>query len=705
MIKLLGVLTPGGVPIACKSFDKEVEEVILSALIGAVMALSRTLGTGDARKVDFNSDKLVITKSKKGLIVIALASKGEDYVEALLKLLAEELDNAFTGIIPEFSTPEHANIASRIFDKFVSNTIEFSFRDLISEIWYPILSILMSDAKFRKLISNVQELERREEEKYIQEWKKFSSKIQGTKKDAIIHALAGNFSHACAIALKEKDLTAKLFGVRMGIFAHLTAFVPSPELDELEKEIQALPRDNIFVKLIESDLKLLKRQISLMEYIEVFKETIKKFEFKDDDEHIMLAFLLIKGAQYFPQIAKKLERFFSNKSEVIYTFIHSSLKARELIEKIYGITKFDEIRPQLLLCEKRLKIALGELDKIIPSPFKRLFRKAPYESEVNKTLFKVLSTLETCVAVLVTLLQTPVLTLKEKKEVANKVLSIYYNYFRKLLSRKLPIFIGSVFNIFQHVSAALSDLYHLSEKRERKRLLNMIIEFLKDVLNFTYIDRSKIYSSKFLDAILAGVNSLLAEQKKSPEVILILTYILMQSINVEDMEAKKTLFPYWFVATTLNILNTLIPLIPMLSMDIKLKTEILKKCFYYVNEILKWLMAHAEITKYDILPLIDVVSLMENIPESELREMVEYILSWIKIVIPNINKYDYDFVLIAEPLINFLIKVGKKLNDNKYLIMAREYLQFSEKIWRKYELDEKAKDIISDFSKKLNFIQ
>ena len=72
MIKLLGVIAEGGVPIVIKTFVELKREELLPSLIEALKALSMVIGTGEIRRLDFRQDKLLVVESRKKYTVVAL---------------------------------------------------------------------------------------------------------------------------------------------------------------------------------------------------------------------------------------------------------------------------------------------------------------------------------------------------------------------------------------------------------------------------------------------------------------------------------------------------------------------------------------------------------------------------------------------------------------------------------------------------------
>ena len=94
MIRLIGVLTHGGVPVKIKSSMDAEGELILGPLIEAAKALSNVMGSGEVRKLGFRDNTLIVTETGKGYTIVALVNKAEDYMDSLLRVIADAIDES-----------------------------------------------------------------------------------------------------------------------------------------------------------------------------------------------------------------------------------------------------------------------------------------------------------------------------------------------------------------------------------------------------------------------------------------------------------------------------------------------------------------------------------------------------------------------------------------------------------------------------------
>ena len=110
MIRLIGVLTQGGVPIKVKSSMDTEGELILGPLIEAAKALSNVMGSGEVRKLGFQDNTLIVTESHKGYTIVALVSKAEDYMDSLLRVISDAIDESDIASADGVVNDEHMRI-------------------------------------------------------------------------------------------------------------------------------------------------------------------------------------------------------------------------------------------------------------------------------------------------------------------------------------------------------------------------------------------------------------------------------------------------------------------------------------------------------------------------------------------------------------------------------------------------------------------
>ena len=135
MIKLIGVIARGGIPVRVRALVDLKSEEFLAGMLEAVKALSSMIGGGEVRMLDFGKNKLLMTESRKGYTVIALVDKAEAYVERLVKIIADDIDNSgieeSTGIVHDGLVRQ----IDEIIDTYIQSELRESLREIVDEDW------------------------------------------------------------------------------------------------------------------------------------------------------------------------------------------------------------------------------------------------------------------------------------------------------------------------------------------------------------------------------------------------------------------------------------------------------------------------------------------------------------------------------------------------------------------------------------------
>ena len=179
MIKILGVVTDSGIPVSVLKLTHIESDAIVASLIAAARALSKVLGEGLIRRVDFGGDKLLLTDTKKGYIVFALVTRAEDFIERLLRLLAKEIDSN-ENVEPAGGFIDNAlgKKVESVIRKYVEPGIPISITDIMFNMWSPLLDAISSDIRLRLGIRNVEEKLKKSIEAEAKSWRNFTKKSQ-----------------------------------------------------------------------------------------------------------------------------------------------------------------------------------------------------------------------------------------------------------------------------------------------------------------------------------------------------------------------------------------------------------------------------------------------------------------------------------------------------------------------------------------------
>ncbi len=700
MIKLLGVIAEGGVPIIIKSLEDIKGKTFIAGLIEAVKALSSIVGAGEIRKLDFKEYKLIIYESKKKYTIVALVDTAEEYVEKILSIIASEIDR---GSIPRFGgivDNDLVNKITKIIDKYVSETIGVDIVGLIVDVWGAIFNEMKSNKAASEVISRteqmIEEATRTQEEK----WYEAIQRNKGDSKMAIKYALDGDFDHACILTQDESDPLMKAFSIKMGLLASSMISTISPPLRVLEELSNDLPDSDPLYKLIKSAVDFRLQKISLIDYANIFNEATKSFKFIDDDEHLIKAFFFIDGTiRLFPDFAKKLAEFFKEKSLVIYTFIASILERDKLIKKAYSISKYPDIEQELEKWRSQLDVLLDEMREVIkPSFLKRVLGMAPKGAEANKLVLKCMQGLETYLMILTLLSQSPILGLDDRKKILTEIIKLYANYFRDYLNSNLTCFAATVANVFQSVGIALAETFQLLTHQTKQKYAHKIQNVYRDACNVLFREYPKMnLYVPYITTMTSSLSLILVTLKKLYVDELSLVYMMIKMIDPRIVESWKIVIPYNYAAFTANLTSTLAFLASRVLKSDK-KVEAIKKCISILVDIHKWLLMQGKVSRESVIILAYLISqIMDSLDADDLGVLVEFLIALSKIAIPDMRKNDYDVAIVAEYLVDVLVYSSDILGNKEFESLAKEISEIAVNAWRKYGFKKKANEVKKKF--------
>ncbi|TFH07510.1 MAG: hypothetical protein E4H14_08355, partial [Candidatus Thorarchaeota archaeon] len=437
MIRLIGVLTLGGVPIKVKSSMDAEEELVLGPLIEAAKALSNVMGSGEVRKLGFQDNTLIVTESRKGYTIVALVSKAEGYMDSLLRVISDAIDESGIALADGVVNNEHIIIIDEIVGTYVRDHIEVGFPETLTMVWEPIVQAMKKDNKLSKTIREVEILLSRSEQ--IKKWSEFKSEVSGSLEEALEYALQGEFDRACAIAMGIEGALAGVFTVKMGALTHSMTKSVSPALADLIDRTTQLPDDYPFTDIARTLVGYISGGKIPADYSRAFREAIKRFQFVDDVEHLMLGFLFLDARVVdYPHFASELINFYKGKSEIICSFIKAMNERGKLFEKVYSITSYDGFRDELGAYKSNITGILGSINWVMDSDLLWELKKEGKGIEIG--IIASLK-LQNYIAVLTALAESPVLTIGERKEILEEVLMLYKDYFRGLMISDIPLFV------------------------------------------------------------------------------------------------------------------------------------------------------------------------------------------------------------------------------------------------------------------------
>ena len=688
MIRLIGVLTHGGVPIKVKSSMDAEGESILGPLIEAAKALSNVMGSGEVRKLGFQDNTLIVTESKKGYTIVALVSKAEDYMDSLLRVISDAIDESDIAPADGVVNDNHMNIVEEIVGTYVRDHIEVGFPETLTMVWDSIVKALKEDNHLSKVIDDVETLLDRPEQ--IQRWTEFKSNVSGSLDDALQCALRGEFDRACAIAIDVDNPIAGVFSIKMGALTHAMTKSVAPSLAELIDRAVRLPEDFPFSDIARTLVGYISGARIPADYSRAFREAITRFEFKGDTEHLMMGFLFLDARVVsYPDFAENLVKLYKEKSDIVCSFIEAMDERGKLFEKLYSITSYDGFRDELGVYKSNITSILGNVNWVMdPDLLYELNREGKgFEIGITASL-----KLQNYIAILTALAESPVLTIGERREILEEVLMLYKDYFRGLMRADIPLFAYTLDSVFQSMSVAQAEYYFLATGDIRNQHMDETIEFVTDI--FTVIDaewpKSRVRFSLFV--VANALCPVLARPKKIPDIGVRMVYLAMRLLDINTVDASQITRPEIYATYFGNTISALTSLASqMLEGDER--NKVLKKCVEIILDIQEWFISKGVICRDDIITAsFHSTLVLDILDDSELEKTANKIIALNRIAVQDEKKYDYEVAMMGSPLIEVLIYAWKKLDSERYLKLARETFDTAHTAWIKYGFHEKAEN-------------
>lgn len=686
MIRLIGVLTTGGVPIKIKSSMDADGEMILGPLIEAAKALSNVIGSGEVRKLGFRENTLIVTECNKGYTVVALVNRAEDYMDTLLRVIADAIDDSNLAPADGLVGDTHTREIDQILHTYTRDHIETGFAETIYGIWNPTLKVLMQDKRLSKALQDVESLFSRAES--IEKWNNLKTKTKGTLDDALELALRGEFDRACAVAMSQEGALAGVFCLKMGALTHTMTRAVSPPMAELKRIAAALPHDYPFTDLARTLVGFTAGDLIPADYSRAFREAVRHFEFKNDDEHLLLGFLFldVKVADY-PEFATRIHDMYRERSDVFCTFIEAIDERGKLFKKLYSITSYDGFRDELGAYKSKITGILGNINWVLDPDLLWELKKEGKGIDIGVTASL---KLQNYIAILTALAESPVLTIDERRKILEEVLMLYRDYFRSLLTTEIPIFNYTLDSVFQSLGVAYAEYYFLATGDAREQHLNQLMEFLSDIYRTidTEWQKSQVQFSVFvvansLSPILTRADILSEDEAR-------LIYIAMKLLDVNTIDAEQITKPEAYATSLGNAVTALTALAARL-LEREERTAVLKRCVDVTLDTQEWFVSRGIICRDDIMSASFHASLVTaSLKAKELEGVVDRVIALNRIAVQDPTKHDYEVAMMASQYIGILVDACKRLDNKKYVQLARETFDLAYRAWVKYGFPEMA---------------
>ncbi|MFW9846651.1 MAG: hypothetical protein ACFFD6_07885, partial [Candidatus Thorarchaeota archaeon] len=678
MIKLIGVLSEGGIPVYMKGTAETEGEMILGPLVEASRSLSSMMGSGDVRKLAFRENTMVVTESKKGYTIVALVSRAEDYMDSLLRVISDALDMSDLAPADGSVMSEHKEITKRIVDLYIKEDIEASFPEVVSSIWSPISDAVMRSPELSHVREKIDRLFEKKDDS--RQWAAFKEGIHSSLGAALSYALRGAFDYACAASFDEKDVVAKIFTVKMGALTMSMTKARSPPVSELKRIANEIPDNHQLAKLVKTLVGYISNEIIPADYSRAFREAVQTFQLHDDDdENLMLGFMFLDTRIVdYPVFAERMVSIYSDKSEVVRSYIQAIEERTSIFDKLYSITSYDDFRDEMGVHKGRISSIISSIDKVlVPEIEGELMEGRGLEIGIAASL-----KLQNYITLLTALSESPILTIGERGEMLEEVLSLYRDYFRTLMQTRVPLFAFTIDSVFQSLSVAYAEYYFILTGQARDDHLHEIITFLSDIMDTMEEEwpKTRVRFSLFVVANAIFPVLTRAGILHENEIRIIWTAMMLQ--DVKTIDAIQITRPQDYATNLGNTVTSLTALASKLLPD-DTRKDIMKLCVATGLDVQTWFMSNGVICRDDIISTTFHASqALEFLGDSELEPVVNQVVALNRVAIQDFERYDYEVPMIASTLIEVLVKAWKKLGDERYHDLAKELYDVSFAAWR-----------------------
>lgn len=685
MIRLIGVLSQGGVSIQVKSNLETKGDILLGALVEATRSLSTAMGSGEVRKLDFQDKKLIVTESKKGYTIVALVERAEDYIDTLVRIIADEIDKSEIEIADGCVTDDHQHIVQEILDTFIRHELNISLVDTLEKVWTPLKrAIKTREVAIEPTVSSETQMKER--------WESLKVTVENTIESALTHARDGDFDKACAASMDMDSPYAKMFCIKMGALALSMTRTCVPPIESLQKLADTLPEDDVFAQLSRAVVGRIKGEVSGIDYSHTFKHSIDSYRFADDENSLLLSFLFVdlfldESVEFANSL---IDHFKSNNYEMVANYIAAILERSALFDKLYSITSYDDFKDELGVWKIQIETTLEEIDEVLRY---RTLRKFLKREDANEKGQSGALKLQNYITLLTAMAESPVLTVSERKEVLEEVLQIYQNYFKRLLRTDVPLFSYTVDSVFQSLGVANGEYYNLVTGEQKDSHLEDMLDFLRDILTVVDEERGKRYVQFSLFVVSNIVFPAFAMSKKLYDEELLLVLEAMRTTDVQATEGSMLLYPLNYATNLGNMMSTFAALASRLLIGTE-QVQVMKKCVDVLNAVHTFFLSHGMVCRDDLIAATyHATQTVENITPEELAPLLRAIIALNRVAVQNPKRYDYEVAMMGGALIDFLVRSWRKLGSLDLREQAIDILETSIGAWKKYGFQEKAEEL------------
>ncbi len=695
MIELLAVLTEGGVPVAVKSTMSVGNDALVGALIEAARTLSTILASGTVHRLGFKNKTMIILESKKRYTVVGVVDRAEDYMDSLMQVIADAIDNSVIPPADGVVTEVHQKIVQHVFDRHIRDTVEVSIHTIVSEVWTPILEAIRSSSRLSSIEDEISKLMVRTENK--ERWMSFKESIGVSKTLAVDYAKHGAFDYACAASMGLEESHVKIFCIKMGALASSMTNIIAPPVCELRRLADELPADDPLTRLAQHLVGLLERTSVPADYSRAFRDALNQFDFVNDESHLMAGLIFIDPRiGEYPTHAKRLREFYETWSSVVTSYIDAILERGRILSKVYSVTEYDQFREDLGIYRGNIPTVLNDLNKWLQNSSKQTTQSEVHIT--NEWLLKTSLTFQSYFTLLAGVIESPVLTLAERKTVLDEILRLYHDYFRRLINSGTPLFGMTLDSVFQSLSVAQAIYYRLSTGETRERHRKRILTFLSDIYKILAAEWPKTRIRFSIPVITNALSPVLGDSADVTREEIRLILIAMHLIDVDTIDATQITRPEEYATELGNLTTTLTAIASRILDNDARRTAVLRIGIKTALEVHEWFVSHGIVCREDIISTTcHAAMLVDKVSETECDDIVKRIVALNRIVVQDPVKHDYELAVTSTPLMHLLVKAWQRYGKQWYYDDAKKMLDMVNIIWFKYGLQDMAQQLKNKF--------
>ncbi len=685
MIRLIGVLSEGGISVQVKSSEATRSDMLVGALIEATKTLSSTISSGHVLNLDFREQKLLITESEKGYTIVALVDRAEAYMDTLIKIIAQDIDRSKVPPADGVVTDLHKDLVCSILDTYVKHELDISLRDVLEDTWNPILETLKKNPTHKQILDDMERTV--ESAELVGGWNRLQEETESSLDAALEYARNGEFDKACVASFKHEEPIVRLFALKMGVLAFTMTKTRAPPREILRGVTDSIPENGIY-QLGNALVGRITGEIAPIDYEHSFEHAIKNFQIEDTRDGLLQAFLLIDArVGDHPEFAQNLSDLFkAHNFDVICSYLDAVVERSTLFQKLYSMTSMDDFKDELSLWRIKIGRTIELLDNVVKG-VENLSQDEIIRSGQTGSL-----QLQNYITLLTAIAESPVLSIGERRGILREVLSLYNMYFRKLLNLDIPLFTYTIDSVFQSLSVAYAEYYHLTTGNEKDQNLAEIADFLHDIVLVMEADWTKLRGRFSLDVFMNAISPVLtmAGELHHDEIKLILASL--KTLEISDIDALRILDPMTFATNVGNIMMALSSLaVKVLDEDTRAKA--LSSSLSTILSVHQYFMTQGLVCRDDIIALTYLTSESVNLfDDIQLKHYVDIVETLNRISIQDKSKHDYEVAMMGFALLSLLTKSWKQTKNEHLREEAQEILEIAIGAWKKYGFHEKAKE-------------